>query len=406
MKIHTSVSELWVRRIFKNIGLRHVILAGLVVRLLVFAILPDQNFGDARVYVETGRALATTGFMSSFIYMPLYPLWTWVWGGAWGVKLGDILISTATIWLMWRLAEIVVQDRAAAALSGMVAAIYPHFLFYAVSGLSETLFAFVLIGSFICFYRQRFAWGAVLLVLTILIRPTLDLLAPVLVGLFVVVVHRLPARQAVLRIGQYACIYVVLMAPWWVHNYARYGEFVRLNLGDGIVLYSGNNPLNTSGGGVVDGEKGSDVDLAPFYRIADPVERDDSLKRAAWRFIKENPRRFVELAGVKFTRFWRLWPYAAEYERPGIVIASVMSYGLFLLLALLYLPREGRRNFRLLVPIFALTLYLTLVHMATIGSIRYRFPLEPFIIVLGSAEAVILGRRHAVLRRVVGLTCL
>jgi len=34
-----------------------------------------------------------------------------------------------------------------------------------------------------------------------------------------------------------------------------------------------------------------------------------------------------------------------------------------------------------LTPIFALFGYLTLVHMVTIGSIRYRFPLEPFLII-------------------------
>ena len=45
-------------------------------------------------------------------------------------------------------------------------------------------------------------------------------------------------------------VYVALMTPWWAYNYARYGQFVRLNLAGGIVLYTGNNPLNVSGGGV------------------------------------------------------------------------------------------------------------------------------------------------------------
>ncbi len=379
----------WLHRL--RIG--HVLVLGLLARLCVLAVLPDQNFADAHAYVETGRALATTGFMSSPIYMPLYPLWTWVWGGSWGVKLGDVLVSTATIWLIWRLAETVIRDRTAALFAAAVAAIYPHFLFYAVSGLTETLFTFLLLASFLCFYERRFAGASILLVTSILVRPALDLLAPFLVAIFVLVVHRGSARETAFRVGQYACIYVILMTPWWVDNYLHYGTFVRLDLGDGMVLYSGNNPLNTSGGGIVGGAKGSDVDLIPFESISDPVKKNAALEHAAFDFIKQHPGRFIELAGIKFTRFWRLWPYAGEYESLWTVAASLLSYGVLLAGSIIYLGLAGRRQLAGLAPILLLTVYLTLVHMATIGSIRYRFPLEPFVVILGTAGALIGGRR-------------
>ena len=377
------------------IGIGHILALGLVARLIVFAVFPDQHFGDARLYAETGHALATTGFMSTAIYMPLYPLWTWIWGGAWGVKFGDIFVSTATIWLIWRLTVLVTKDRLAALLAASIAAVYPHFLFYAVSGLTETLYTCLLLGSFLCFYQRRFAWGSALLVLTILVRPTLDLLAPILVAWFALAIRRASIRETAYRVGQYAYIYLVLMTPWWIDNYLHYGSFVRLDLGAGIVLYSGNNPLNTSGGGVIGDEKGSDVDMTPFNSIADPVKRNAALEHAAFEFIVHNPVRFIELAGVKFVRFWRLWPYAGEYEKPWIIAASLMSYGVVLALAAVYLASSGLTNFRILSPILLLTVYLTLIHMATIGSIRYRFPLEPFIVVLAAAEIVILRRRFS-----------
>lgn len=375
-----------------RVRIGHILVLGLVARLLVLALLPDQHFSDAQVYVETGHALATTGFMSSPIYMPLYPLWTWLWGGASGVKFGDVLVSTASIWLIWRLATLLVKDRVAPLLAAGVAAIYPHFLFYAASGLTETLFTFLLLGAFLCLYERRFAYGSALLVFSILVRPALDLVAPVLVAVFALVIHRTAVREASYRIAQYACIYVVLMTPWWVDNYLHYGQFVRLDLGDGIVLYSGNNPLNTSGGGITGGEKGSDFDTTPFKSISNPVERNNALKQAAWNFIRHNPGRFLELAAVKFERFWRLWPYAGEYEKPWIIAASLLSYGLLLACTVLYLAGAGWPNLRRVVPVLVLTAYLTLVHMATIGSVRYRLPLEPFIVVLGSAGALRLGR--------------
>ncbi|MBV8534760.1 MAG: hypothetical protein JO128_04150, partial [Alphaproteobacteria bacterium] len=81
-----------------------------------------------------------------------------------------------------------------------------------------------------------------------------------------------------------------------------------------------------------------------------------------------------------------------EYEKPWIVAASLLSYGILLVCAIGLLASEGRRHFRVLSPILLLTVYLTLAHMATIGSIRYRFPLEPFIVILGSAGAAVLVR--------------
>ena len=379
----SSRTARWLGRV--HIG--HILVLGFLARLFVFAVLPDQHFADARAYVDTGHALATTGFMSVTNYMPLYPLWTWVWGGAWGVKIGDILVSTAMIWLIWRLAALVTKDTAAALVAAAVSSVYPHFLFYAVSGLTESLYTSLLLSAFLCFYERRFAGASVLLVLTILVRPTLDLLAPLLIASFVLAVHRGSARDAAYRIAQYACIYVVLMTPWWIDNYLHYGSFVRLDLGDGIVLYSGNNPINTSGGGVVGGEKGSDADMSAFASISDPVKKNAALEHAAWDFIKANPERFIALAGVKFVRFWRLWPYAGEYEKPWIIAASLLSYGLALSGSIVYLGLAGPRNLRVLVPVLLLATYLTVVHMATIGSIRYRFPLEPFIVICGTAGA-------------------
>lgn len=383
-----------------HVRLAHVLVLGLAARLLVLAIFPNQHFADAQAYVETGRALVTTGFMSRTNYMPLYPLWTWIWGGAWGVKVGDILVSTATIWLIWRLSETIIKDRTTALLAASAAAVYPFFLFYAVSGLTETLFTFLLLASILCFYQRRFAFGSALFVLTILIRPTLDLLAPIFIAAFALVIHRTSFREAAYRVAQYACIYIVLMSPWWIDNYLHYGTFVRLDLGAGIVLYSGNNPLNISGGGVVGGEKGSDVDLTPFSSITDPVKRNTALETAAKTFIEHHPLRFIELAGIKFVRFWRLWPYAGEYEQLWVIAASVLSYGVLLGFSILYLAADGWRNARLLAPIVLLTTYLTLVHMATIASIRYRFPLEPFIVILGSAGVLAAARAlsSAVLR--------
>jgi hypothetical protein len=173
---------------------------------------------------------------------------------------------------------------------------------------------------------------------------------------------------------------MVLLSPWWMHQYQKYGEFIRLNLADGIVLYSGNNPLNKTGGGIV----GTDVDMRSFDNEKNPVIRNNKMKSVAIEYIVSNPGHFVELAGLKFLRFWRLWPYTQHYQQWYVVTASLLSYGLVLFLAIGFVFRNAKKYFREVIPIFTLIGYLTLVHMVTIGSIRYRFPLEPFLIIFAS----------------------
>jgi len=154
------------------------------------------------------------------------------------------------------------------------------------------------------------------------------------------------------------------------------------------VLYSGNNPTNRSGGGV--GYKSNDGRVSdhdpshPAWGIKDPVARNRALTQAAITFVHTNPGRFALLASIKFKRFWRLWPYAAEYQSAAIIAVSLLSYGVMLLATLAFLFVHARARWRILAPVLVYSAFLTAVHMVTIGSIRYRFPLEPFLIVLGS----------------------
>ena len=92
----------------------------------------------------------------------------------------------------------------------------------------------------------------------------------------------------------------------------------------------------------------------------------------------------MELSGKKLLRFWRFWPYSDSYQKWYLITASLLSYGVVLVMAIGFVLRNSKKYFRETLPIFALFGYLTLVHMITIGSIRYRFPLEPFLIIFAS----------------------
>lgn len=357
-----------------------ILLLGFVVRVGVLVFYPDQHFPDAEGYVTAGRAFFSTGFIPSDFHMPLYIIWGYLLGGGVGLKLADIVFSTLSIWFMYELTIEIFKNRRAALIVALIAAFYPHFLFYSTSRLTETSFTCAVLLGFLLLYRREFLWASFVFALSILIRPTFELFNPILVFLFAYFIHQLTVKEALKKVAVYGLVYGLVMSPWWVHNTLKYGEFVRLSLGDGHVLYSGNNMVNKSGGGVIaDGIV--DADFSAFDSIDNPVEKSRAKKRAVLKFIKDHPKRFMELSGIKFIRFWRLWPYATEYSQWYLIIVSLLSYGLALLLSLIFTGLYFSSYFRTVLPIYLFTGYLTAVHMVTIGSIRYRFPIEPFLVI-------------------------
>ena len=373
-----------------------VLVAAFFVRILFFWIYPSIHFADAMAYRTIGNEIFSGQIITNHIYMPLYPILAYLSGGGIGQIIADIVLSTMSVALIYLLSIELFNNKIAAVVASIVAALYPHFLFYAVTGLTETFFTFLLLLAFLLLYKGKIVPAIIVLVLSILVRPSLDLLNPILVFIFVAFIYQsssIRVMKGFKYVAIYALCYLLLIAPWWVHQHQKYGTFVRLHLADGIILYSGNNPINVTGGGV--GRENSsvqDMDYFSFENIADPIARNEAMKQAAIDFIIENPRRFIELAGLKFVRFWRLWPHTDQYQQWYTIAASLLSYGVVLLFSIGFMIRKGRHYFWHLMPIFALFSYLTLIHMVTIGSIRYRFPLEPFLIIFAAYFLVDIGQ--------------
>jgi hypothetical protein len=102
---------------------------------------------------------------------------------------------------------------------------------------------------------------------------------------------------------------------------------------------------------------------------------------------------------AKFSRLWRPWPYADEYQNGWIIFVSVTSALTAFCLALLGAMFTLRTHWVPLLPCFVYVAFLTAVHMVTIASVRYRIPLEPIVLILAAAGLVELLRRIAFGRR-------
>src|SRR3954469_12834493 len=97
---------------------------------------------DTAVYIETGSALFATGKMSSFIYMPLYPVAIHLLGIS-GLVWLQILLSALKVHLVYRVALAIWDDRIAALVAVAACAVHPVLINYANAPLTETFFSFL-----------------------------------------------------------------------------------------------------------------------------------------------------------------------------------------------------------------------------------------------------------------------
>jgi 4-amino-4-deoxy-L-arabinose transferase-like glycosyltransferase len=205
--------------------------------------------------------------------------------------------------------------------------------------------------------------------MAVLVRPSWLLFAPGAVGVWFTMQVRGgrgwdAARGAMLWIlGA-----VLVMSPWWVRNAQVYGRFVPTALWMGASLYDGLNPRAT---GASDMSFLADPDIWPL----DEEDQDAELTRRAARFVRENPRRALELAIVKLGRFWSPWPNALGFRSWRAVIA-----GAAVELPILGLMAIGawnrRRDLRAWVLGAGPVLYFSAVHLVFASSMRYRIPGE------------------------------
>src|SRR5438876_2820492 len=177
---------------------------------------------DTMVYIETGNALFATGKMSSFLYMPLYPAAIHLLGLS-GVVWLQILLSTWTVHLVYLVALAIWNDRNAALVAAGACAIHPVLVYYANAPLTETSFSFLVMLALLLLYRNKIAAAALVFVLANLTRPTLDLVYPLMFAASALAAAPPRAMLAAKRVAIYLVIYLALMSPWWVHNYALYG---------------------------------------------------------------------------------------------------------------------------------------------------------------------------------------
>jgi len=379
--------------------------AYLVLDLRVFPL--STRFPDEQRFIDEALGFARTGQfwvwddrafempLIGLIYGFIYRIAGSEAGLIAGARVLQAVLLVIQAWLCADLARRLFSRDIAASLAFFAVLAYPMFVAFQALLLSEAVFIFLLVLAMWWLYRWAdtpttgwlVAYAASMAAATYAKASLtwLPLLLPVLL---------LPpplAWRPGLRVAAVtALVYCICLSPWWVRNAKLFGHPILFTTSASSNLYLGNNPANLTAGN--DWERDAEQPFVSANGRLPEVERDRHYRERALAYIHAEPAQFVRNAGRKFVRFWNIFPNHESFQGAYRWIVA-LSYGPALALALLaaWLYRERWRRF---MPMYALFAYFTLVHSITIASLRYRLPLEPFLVVFAAGAAAWLWSRE------------
>ena len=297
----------------------------------------------------------------------------------------------ATLWLSRRW-----LSPALSFIAALFVALDPIQIYFCTLILSETMFTCLLTWGIACLVHGRSPmargagatlwWlGAVLLVMSIYVRPSALIWPVVIAGAAVFHEHGTtffkPGRRVPV-VTLLALLTAIALLPWGIRNRATLGHWIFLTTNDGFTLY---DSWNRDSDGRSDQ---SSIAQLPLVAGLNEVQRSEYLRSQAVSSLRNDPLRLMRRVPTKLARLWTPWPLSTEFGSKRLYVIGAASHAIPLfLLALVGAMRStlsGRARVLLLTP----ALLITIAHGATIGSLRYRMPAHPEMAILAAASLI------------------
>ncbi|MCU0712452.1 MAG: glycosyltransferase family 39 protein [Pirellula sp.] len=362
-------------------------------------------------------------FLSPFAYLSSGSGLNEIEGMVLIVRIIGAFLGTVTVGLVWCLAKRIGGERAADG-AALCAALYPGAIGMSIFVLSEMLFCPLMLGSLLCTSialdsQQQFFGGHrsvrcqawILLAgfftgLACLARPSWGLWAGLwwlyLATKLLANRESKPVLSAMVSGFVFIVGITVAMGPWWIRNYQITRKFVPSTLQVGASLYDGwhAGATGSSDEGMafverfVQEQLAEDRELkARGISLESTMEwrLDRRMRNAAIEWVRENPSDAIRLGMVKFWKTWRPLPVAQELGGRAVRYAEGLAYVAIMGFGALGMWCSRCRTGAWL---FALpSVYFAVLHMAFIGSVRYRQPAVLVMCVLAGCGIVFVLER-------------
>ncbi len=276
-------------------------------------------------------------------------------------------------------------DARAGLITGWLLALYPGSIALGIFVLSEAPFCPLMLGQLLLWTH---AWqtpnskrsmtyallAGLLAAAAVLMRPSWLLFTPWALALALICFQQ---RRRQLVLGTAVCVTLILgMLPWWIRNSQVTGQFVPTTLQVGASLYDGLNPRAT---GASDMRFVAEMTLHERQAATSAndanfeVRLDRRMTRESLAWASANPGQAFQLAGIKILRLWNIWPNEPAFRSLWMRLGVLLTYGPLLVGCLLGIWHYWSRGWPLALT-WMPAIYLSLLHMIFVSSLRYREP--------------------------------
>jgi len=290
-------------------------------------------------------------------------------------------------------------------IAAFITAVYIYFIYYAATLMTEPFYITAILCSLLMLFKnsqpgrtQRIqVTDAVYLGLSfgaaILLRQLYLLIIPFallwLVWACKKSFQHFPLRQITISL----VIIFVLIMPFTIYNYNRFGRFVLLNTNAGFAFFWGNHPIyGSSFIPILTSDQYREL-LPQDQLHLDEAALDQELLNRAIGFVTADPIRYFNLSISRISSYIEFWPSANS----GLIsnISRVASFGIFLPFMLwgLVLDIANRKQdfwIELASPSSFIILFGVVyagIHILTWTLIRYRLPIDA-VLILYAAIAI------------------
>jgi 4-amino-4-deoxy-L-arabinose transferase-like glycosyltransferase len=218
-----------------------------------------------------------------------------------------------------------------------------------------------------------------------LINPSILSLFPFFLGWLVWEAHK-ESVQLKRQVMAALLVFAIGLVPWTIRNYRVFGKFIVLRSNFGLELWLGNNPSVMGAMSQFAHPNDNPAETEKFRRMGEIPYMADK-EREAFAFMRTHPMDTINFTFRRFVANWMdftdspvdIWSSAPFYGKAFLLMNCV--FPLLTFLGALYAHRARPAEalpFAMTLLIFPLVFYLT--H----SSLRYRFPIDPIMIVLAA----------------------
>lgn len=334
-----------------------------------------------------GRGYVNSEGVSTAWRPPAYPLFLAGFYKLVGIDVRQTTIAQAllgglTVLLLTALGAMLIGWRRAL-LAGVIAAIYPGFIWLPRLLLSENLSLFLLLltlaAAVLYFRSSQMIWiivFGVLCALGTLVRGA-NLLLPIAVAAGLLITRFREWKQLIAPLSVMTVVFILTLLPWTIRNYRVFHEFTPIATQDGLTLYASYWPPQQNSRliwGTLPGNE--DPATVAAAQMGNEVSTSRYLQRVTLERLRENPSFFFRLIPSKLISLlvpldWEVFPHA-----PGTTHTLNIGYLLILLPALagfVVMLRERVPYQWLLWSVPAIVLLQSIIFY---GSPRFRLPAE------------------------------